>query len=123
MGRKIVVYYVDARGRSPVLDAIHHLPQGERQKILAYLSLLEERGEELRRPIADYVGDKLYELRPQAHRVLYFFMLKAYAVVVHMFRKKTDQLPATEKRIALARMVDFVKRYQQGKVRLGGEER
>lgn len=88
---------------------------------MAYVSLLQEKGEELRRPMADYVGDKLYELRPKSHRALYFFMLKDHAVIVHLFRKKTDRLPNAEKRVALSRMEDFLRRYRQGEVTLGGE--
>lgn len=121
MGRKRVVYYVDARGDSPVLEDIRALVLKEQQKIFAYISLLEERGEELRRPMADYVGDKLYELRPKAHRVLYFFLLKEYVVIAHLFRKKTDRLPEAEKRVALSRMTDFLRRYGQGQITLGGE--
>ena len=121
MGAKRVVYFVDTRGRSPVLEDLRKLTDEEQKKVLAYVSFLRERGEELRRPMADYVGDKLYELRPKAHRALYFFMLKDYAVVVHLFRKKTNRLPDAEKRIALSRMADFLRRYQQGEVTLGGE--
>ncbi len=121
MGAKRVVYYVDARGRNPVLDDLQRLTHEEQQKIFAYVSLLQERGEELRRPMADYVGNKLYELRPKSHRALYFFMLKDYAVIVHLFRKKTGRLPDAEKRIALSRMGEFLRRYRQGEVILGGE--
>ena len=121
MGRKEVIYYVDAQGSSPVLEQMRALTLREQEKIYAYISFLEERGEELRRPMADYIGDKLYELRPKAHRVLYFFMLKEYAVIVHLFRKKTNRLPAAEKRIALGRMHDFLERYRRGEVSLGGE--
>ena len=121
MGAKRVVYYVDARGRIPVLEELRKLTDEEQKKILAYISFLQERGEELRRPMADYVGDKLYELRPKAHRALYFFMLKDYAVIVHLFRKKTDRLPDAAKRIALNRMQDFLQRYREGGITLGGE--
>jgi len=121
VGKKRVVYYVDEKGRSPVLEDIRALTPKEQQKLFAYISLLEEQGEELRRPIADYVGDKLYELRPKSHRVLYFFLLRDHAVIVHVFRKRTDRLPEAEKRIALNRMVDFLQRYGQGEVGLGGE--
>ncbi|PIQ83072.1 MAG: hypothetical protein COV76_00595 [Candidatus Omnitrophica bacterium CG11_big_fil_rev_8_21_14_0_20_64_10] len=120
MGARQVVYYVDARGCSPVLSLLQELPAKEQQKILAYVSYLEERGEELRRPISDYVGDKLYELRPGGHRVLYFFMLRGCAVIVHLFRKKTDRLPESEKKIALSRMQDFLRRYREGEVTLEG---
>jgi len=118
-----VIYYVDARGQSPVLDGLRALTRQEQQKIFAYVSWLEERGEELRRPIAGYVGEKLYELRPKAHRVLYFFMLKDCAVLVHVFRKTTDRLPDAEKQTALNRMHNFLTRYRQGAVSIGGESR
>ena len=121
VGRKRVTYYVDHQGKSPILDYIDRLSVKEQQKVLAYISLLEERGEELRRPIADSVGEKLYELRPKAHRVLYFFMLREYAVVVHIFRKKTNRIPASEKDTALKRMNDFVERFRRGEIILGGE--
>ncbi len=121
MGAKRVVYYVDARGRSPILEDLKELTDAEQQKIFAYISLLQEKGEELRRPMADYIGDKLYELRPKSHRALYFFMLKDYAVIVHLFRKKTNRLPDAEKKIALSRKEDFLRRYRQGEVTLGGE--
>lgn len=112
---------MDARGRSSALEDIQALTIGEQQKIFAYISFLEERGEELRRPIAEYLGGKLYELRPKAYRVLYFFMLKGYAVVVHLFRKTTDQVPESELDVARHRMRDFLQRYQQGAVMLGGD--
>ncbi len=109
---------MDGRGRSPILEDLEDLTEEEQRKVLAYVSLLQEQGEELRRPIADYVGDKLYELRPKTHRALYFFMLKGYAVIVHLFRKKTNRLPGAEKRIALNRKQDFIRRYQQGEITL-----
>lgn len=121
MSRKRVVYYVDARGVSPTLEEIQRLVPQEQRKILAYVSALEERGEELRRPMADYIGGKLYELRPRAHRVLYFFWLRDHAVIVHLFRKRTDRLPEAETRVALTRMHEFLQRYRQGAVTLGGE--
>jgi len=116
MSKKKVLYYTDRKGRSPVLEDIGDLLLKEQEKIFAYVTLLQERGEELRRPISDYVGDKLYELRPKAFRVLYFFMLKEYAVVLHLFRKKTSQLPHAEISIALARMKDFIDRFQLGEI-------
>ena len=112
---------MDLEGESPVLSEIESLSQKERAKVLAYVSFLEEKGEELRRPIADYLGGGLYELRPKRHRVLYFFLLRSHAVIVHLFRKKSDRIPEAEKRIAYLRMQDFKDRYENGLIRLGGE--
>jgi phage-related protein len=114
MGRKTVVYYPDARGHTPALDFLLGLPQGDKQKAFAYLSYLEEHGETLRRPIAEYLGDKLYELRPKQIRILYAFVGKGTAVILHAFRKKTGPVPPTEQRLARSRLTDFMRRYEQG---------
>ncbi len=119
MSAKRIVYYVDQRGRFPVLEDMSALTATEQEKVLEYVGLLKEYGDELRRPIVDYIGDRLYELRPGPYRVLYFFMLREYAVIVHLFRKKTDRLPDAEKRIAFRRMQDFIRRYNEEKINLG----
>ena len=71
MSRKIAIYYPDARGANPALEFLLGLPQDEQQKAFAYVSYLEEQGERLRRPIAEYLGDRMYELRPKHVRILY----------------------------------------------------
>ena len=76
-------------------------------------SYLEEKGEALRRPIAEYLGSQLYELRPKHIRILYA-LVRDLAVILHAFRKKTGPVPEREKRLAQARFDDFLRRYQQG---------
>jgi len=118
MSEKRVLFYADAAGRDLVSEGIERLAPRERGKVAAYIALLQRGGEDLRRPVADYVGDKLYELRPGAHRVLYFFFLKDNAVLLHLFRKKSNRLPDSERRVALSRMVDLIRRNEQGRVEL-----
>ena len=114
MGRKAAVYYPDARGDAPALEFLLGLSQDDKQKAFAYISYLEEHGEALRRPIAEYLGDKLYELRPKQVRILYAFVGKGLAVILHAFRKKTGPVPPVEQRLAQSRLTDFVRRYEQG---------
>lgn len=121
MGAKRILYYADRRGRDPVWEELQALPPQEREKVEAYIFLLRESGEELRRPVADYVGDKLYELRPGPYRVLYFFFLKENVVLLHLFRKRSDRLLDWEKRVALNRMADIIRRDRLGRVMLREE--
>ena len=114
MGRKTVVYYPDVRGQTSALEFLLGLPQDDKQKAFAYISHLEEHGETLRRPIAEYLGDKLYELRPKQVRLLYAFVGKGTAVILHAFRKKTGPVPPAEQRLARLRLADFQQRYEQG---------
>ena len=115
---KKVVYYRDAKGNGPVQNFIFSLPEDEKNKCFEYINRLRELGESIRRPIGDYLGNKLYELRPKQTRIIYFFMLKDYAVLVHAFRKKTDAVPVHELRIAAKRMNDLIARVEHGQIRI-----
>lgn len=114
MGGKSVVYYTDARANTPVLQFLLTLDKPDQQKALAYISYLEEKGDALRRPIADYLGNKLYELRPRHIRILYALFDKQYAIILHAFRKKTQSIPINEKQLAQSRLLDFTQRYNKG---------
>ena len=115
MSRKTVVYYRDARGKSPVKEFLYGLGPIEKGKAFAYVGLLEESGEELRRPISDYLGDKIYELRPKETRILYGFV-RGYAVILHAFRKKTKEVPPEELRTARTRLSEIVRWENEGRL-------
>jgi len=80
-------------------------------KCLAYLSQLENRGHELRRPIADLLRDGIYELRPSCagvhYRILYFFAGKDVVVVSHGLIKEAT-VPTADIERAIARRKKFV---------------
>lgn len=120
---KKVIYYPDTRGHAPALEFLLVLNQDDQQKAFAFVSYLEEQGERLRRPIAEYLGDKIYELRPKQIRVLYSFVGRELAVILHAFRKKTDAVPPKEKRLAETRLADFVRRYERGLIAIKAREK
>ena len=117
--KKQSIYYTDAKGRNPVWEFLQKLSPDEKEKCYEYIHLLEESGEESRRPVSDYLEQKIYELRPKQNRILYFFMYRDYVVLVHAFRKKSQAVPQREIEIAVKRMNQFVLRYQLGPIRLG----
>ncbi len=90
---KSIFAFIDERGDRPVKDFIQTLSLKEQTKVRAYLHELIERGHNLRRPMADYLGEGIYELRPRHNRIFYFFFLRDHAVLLHAIRKKTDQIP------------------------------
>jgi len=118
VGKK-VIYYIDQRGSNPVWSFICSLPIDERDKCFEYITYLEEKGEEVKRPIGDYIGRKLYELRPKQTRILYFFMFKNFAVLVHAFRKKSNKIPEQEIKLAQKRMEEFLLRVEKNQIQLG----
>ena len=100
---KHIFYFVDEDGFSPVEGFINDITEKERAKVRAYIKILKNFGHNVRRPIGDYLGEGIYELRPGAHRVFYFFFLKDSAVFVHMLRKKTDKIPVSDLKLCIKR--------------------
>ncbi|MDD5465954.1 MAG: type II toxin-antitoxin system RelE/ParE family toxin [Candidatus Omnitrophica bacterium] len=100
---KNIYYFIDKRGENPVKEFIMDLAINERAKVFAYLNELKKKGSDLRRPLADYLGHGIYELRPKANRIFYFFFLKDNAVLVHAIRKKTDKIPLKDLEICIKR--------------------
>ncbi len=118
MSKKTVIYYSDPKGQSLVWDYIRSLPSDEQKKCFKYISYLEQIGEEIRRPFGDYLGQKLYELRPKQTRIIYFFFFKNYAILLHAFRKKTNAIPERDIQLAWQRMNDFIVRHKKGEIQL-----
>ena len=77
MPRTEVLFYQDDAGTVPVDQWLGDLPKKVQAKCEAYLGQLEDFGHELRRPVADFLRDGIYELRPSyqgvRYRMLYFF--------------------------------------------------
>ncbi|HMB04994.1 MAG TPA: type II toxin-antitoxin system RelE/ParE family toxin [Isosphaeraceae bacterium] len=94
----------------PLADWLAALPDEARDRCLARLALLEEKGHELRRPHAENLGGDIHELRIKFHRVnyriLYFFHGRTAAVVSHGLVKERT-IPPAEIRRASDRMRKF----------------
>jgi len=98
-----IYYFVDERGDNPARDFIESLPLKERAKVFAYINELKRQGNNLRRPMADYLEGGIYELRPKDNRIFYFFYLKDSAVLVHAAKKKTREIPRNDLNLCLRR--------------------
>ena len=104
----------------PVREFVMSLPEKIRKKIAAWIDLLEKEGPNLKRPYADKIKDKIYELRvrlgPDNIRILYFFFLKDKIVLLHGFRKKDWEIKKSDLKMAERRMADFIGRHERGNV-------
>jgi phage-related protein len=100
-----VVFYCED-GKAPVREWLRTLQVKAQIKCLAYLSQLENRGHELRRPVADLLRDGIYELRPSYagvhYWILYFFAGKDAVVVSHDLIKEAA-VPVADIERAMAR--------------------
>ncbi len=110
-----VVYFRELDGSVPALEWLQDLARRDRraaEKCLARIEILRELGHELRRPLADYLRDGIYELRIRAgrsqHRVLYFFHGQ-HAVVLANGLTKEQKVPRADVERALVRKRLFEK--------------
>lgn len=110
-----IEFYETITGRSPVRDFLDELKvsyPNDFAAVLAGLAKLRNR-QYHRPPLSKSVGDRLYELRHVGKlntRVLYFFVRGCRIVMVHGIRNKAWDIPARDRRIAVARMEDWLAR-------------
>lgn len=105
-----VVFYQDDDKSVPVLEWLDSLPPKAQDKCFVKISRLAELGHELRRPEADLLRDKIYELRVGLHginyRILYFFYDGQVAVLAHGIIKERE-VPSKEIDRAIERKQKF----------------
>lgn len=119
---KKVIYYENRKSEKPVKEFINKIDDKTKAKVLARIKFLGEHWDEIGRPLADYIGDKLYELRIQFSqnkvRIIYAFMFKNYIVLLHGIMKTTAKIPKNDKLKAKKRMIDFEIQYNEGRLKL-----
>ena len=110
MPKTKVVFYREADGACPVLDWLHEIPAKAQDKCRVKMERLAELGHELRRPEADLLRDKIYELRATTqglhYRLLYFFHGTTCAVLASGIVKE-DRVPPAEIERAVQRKARF----------------
>ena len=86
-----VIFYRDD-DRVFVRQWLRTLPIKAQMKCLTYIAQLEMHGHALRRPVADFLRDGIYKLRPSyqgiQYRILYFFSGTAVVVLSHGITKE-----------------------------------
>jgi phage-related protein len=115
-------YYTAGDDESPVHEFIETLDVKEQAKVIRNISLLAEFGEKATRPLTDTVRGKIRELRIELSknqfRILYYFCTGRNIVLLHGFKKKTEQLKNRDIETAEKRMADFERRIKAGEIDL-----
>jgi phage-related protein len=109
-----VSYYCDEDGTAPVLEWLADLAKKNRkaaEKCAIRIETLRQMGHELRRPIADYLRDGIYELRIRHNRVqcriLYFFHGVELVILAHGLMKEKE-VPDVDIERAVERRQRFI---------------
>lgn len=107
---KVVFYKDKGEKKAPILEWLSTIPPKARLKCLTRIERLAEEGHNLRRPEADLLRDKIYELRASLqgihYRILYFFHGNVAAVLSHGIVKE-DSVPPVEIDKAIQRRKNF----------------
>lgn len=112
-----IEYYQSAGGSIPVTEFVDGLSPQAKAKFIRSLELLEEYGLLLREPWVRNVQGvaKLRELRftsfGEIYRFFFFAVTGRKLILLHGFKKKSQETPRRELKTAEARMKDYVQRH------------
>lgn len=105
-----VVFFLDDDGAVPVLNWLQTLKPRVVIKCRLRIERLQQLGHQLRRPEADYLKEKIYELRIGLnhvnYRILYFFHGTRAAVLAHAITKE-DRVSGRDIELAIRRRRKF----------------
>lgn len=86
---------------------VDKLSRGLLKKIMYCIARLEQDGTRVGEPITKHIDGKLWELRPDDHRILFFGHDGNHFLLLHVFRKETKRTPSREIEIAERRMKEI----------------
>ena len=115
-----VEFYRDRNGKSEIVEYLDELKKkGEtsknerinRDKILAYMIALKQYGTRIGQPIVKHIDGSIWELRPLANRIFFFYWKENKFILLHHFIKKARKTPPLEIEQARIKMKDFIERH------------
>ena len=109
-----VLLYEAADGERVVLEEIQALGHDASTDIIRAARKLCLAGLELRAPLVKPIEGKIWELRPDRYRVLYFATMGQRFILLRAFIKKTSKTPKGHIAMARRRMDDYLARHGGG---------
>jgi phage-related protein len=113
------IFYHDKDGNSEIVDYLDSLKASgltsktdriNRTKILAYIGALEQHGTRIGMPVVRHIDGDIWELRPLANRIFFFYWKDDKFVLLHHYTKKSQKIPHGEVERAKAEMKDHIER-------------
>jgi len=113
------IFYSDANGNEPIKDFLDELEKKSktdknsrinRNKIIAYITLLEKHGTSIGEPVVKHLRDDIWELRPLRNRILFATYKGNIYLLTHHFIKKTQKTPPNEIKQAERLLKDYRER-------------
>lgn len=112
-----IIFYVDRKGKSSLLDYIAELEQSKSKdsrvklnKIREYVKALAVNGTHLPETYSKHLDGEIWELRPINDRILFAGWVDGSFVLLHSFVKKTQKTPKREIEQAKRELADYKER-------------
>ncbi|MDR2196772.1 MAG: type II toxin-antitoxin system RelE/ParE family toxin [Coriobacteriales bacterium] len=114
------LFYYDKNGNSEIVDYLDALKVSgmtsktariNRTKILAYIGALEQHGTRIGMPIVRHIDGDIWDLRPLANRIFFFYWRNDKFVLLHHYTKKSQKTPPGEIERARAEVKDYRERH------------
>ncbi|MDH5718719.1 MAG: type II toxin-antitoxin system RelE/ParE family toxin [Spirochaetia bacterium] len=87
-----IFYYKDKKGNVPVHEFVESHRIKDQVKLFDWIERLGKLGPKANRPLVDYLGDNIYELRIKLSdtesRILYFYIFKNCIILTNAWNKK-----------------------------------
>ena len=115
-----VKFYRDKNGNSEIIAYLDELKKKaltskhervKRNKILSYIGALEKYGTRIGNPVVKHIDGSIWELRPFANRIFFFYWKDNKFVLLHHFIKDTKKTPPHEIDMARSKLKDFIERF------------
>ena len=112
-----IIFYTDKNGNSEIVDYLDRLKKESetskaarinREKILAYISVLAECGTRIGAPYVKHIEESIWELRPLRNRIFFFYWKDNTFVLLHHYMKKSQKMPTRELEKAKKNLKDFL---------------
>ena len=105
-----VVLYSSRDGRDSVLKEIDSFGENDSIKILKIVELLKIYGHSVLETHIKHINGKIWEIKIDRYRVLYFLYENQHYILIRAFMKKTQKTPKNEIEIAEKRYADYISR-------------
>jgi phage-related protein len=105
---RLLAIFANNDGVSPILKFLDGLSVKEQAKCTAYLTLLEQEGNQLTSQFIKHIEGDLWELRPEfggvEMRLFYFAWVDDMLVIVHAMKKKSQKTKPRDMKLAQRRV-------------------
>jgi phage-related protein len=105
-----VVLYSSKDGRDSVLQEIDDFGENDSIKVFKIVELLKKYGHSVLDTHIKHIDEKIWEIKIDRYRVLYFLYENQHYILIRAFMKKTQRTPKREIEIAEKRYADYISR-------------